>query len=260
MWRATVAALAGRLDEGRKLAQRARDLGRRAGDANAAVFFQIHRYMSWLADERYEEWVGEALSFTEEKIKRSPAGLAYLAGIASVFAATGHDDEARRAIDIVAADDFATVPRDMNWLSTIASAAEVCATLGDPQRARTVRSLLEPYADRMVISARAAHHQGSVAYFLARLAATLGEHPAADDLYADAAARDQRAGADIWVARDLRRHAELLLAHDDTGRGLQLLERAAIKAKAAGLERTVELISTQRDAAHSTGNFPTVIG
>ncbi len=148
----------------------------------------------------------------------------------------------------------------MNWLSTIASAAEVCATLGDPQRARTVHSLLEPHADRMVISARAAHHQGSVAYFLARLATALGDHLAADDLYAEAALRDQRAGADIWVARDLRRHAELLLAHDDTGRGLLLLDRAAITAKAAGLERTVELISTQRDAVRRTGSFPAAIG
>ena len=202
LWRATLAALAGRLDEGRELAERARDLGRRAGDANADVFFQTHRYMSWLADERYEEWVGEALAFTEEKIQRSPAGLAYLAGIATVFAATGRADDARRAIEIVAADDFATVPRDMNWLSTIASAAEVCATLGDTQRARTVQSLLEPYADRMVISARAAHHQGSVAYFLARLAAAVGDHRAADELYGDAAQRDERAGAAIWVVRD----------------------------------------------------------
>jgi hypothetical protein len=212
LWRATRAALAGRLDEGRELAERARDLGRRAGDANADVFFQTHRYMSWLADERYEEWVGEALAFTEEKIQRSAAGLAYLAGIATVLAATGRDDDARQAIEIVAADDFATVPRDMNWLSTIASAAEVCATLGDTQRARTVRSLLEPYADRMVISARAAHHQGSVAYFLARLAAAVGDHRAADELYGNAAQRDERAGAAIWVVRDQWRHAELLLA------------------------------------------------
>jgi hypothetical protein len=85
----------------------------------------------------------------------------------------------------------------------------------------------------------------SVAYFLARLAAALGDHRAADDLYAAAAESDQRAGADIWVARDLRRHAELLLADEDTGRGVQLLERAAIKAKAGGLERTTALISTQ---------------
>jgi tetratricopeptide (TPR) repeat protein len=76
MWRATVAALAGSLDDGHKLAQLARDLGRRAGDANADVFFQTHRYMSWLADDRYEQWSGDALAFTEEKINSSPAGLA----------------------------------------------------------------------------------------------------------------------------------------------------------------------------------------
>ncbi len=90
----------------------------------------------------------------------------------------------------------------MNWFSTIASAAEACATLGGTQRARTVRSLLERYADRMVITARAAYHHGSVAYFLARLAATVGDHRAADELYGDAAQRDERAGATIWVVRD----------------------------------------------------------
>jgi DNA-binding SARP family transcriptional activator len=238
LWRATLATLAGKIDEGHQLAARARDLGRRAGDANADVFFQTHRYMSWLADERYEEWVGEALEFTEEKIRRSPAGLAYLAGMATVFAATGRDDDARRAIEIVAADDFATVPRDMNWLSTIASAAEVCATLGDTRRARTVRSLLEPYADRMVISARAAYHQGSVNYFLARLAAAAGDHRAADELYSDAAARDERAGAAIWVVRDQWRHADLVLAaRGGEDRAHQLLKRAYAGAKACGLER-----------------------
>ena len=175
--------------------------------------------MSWLADERYEKWTGEVLAFTEEKIERSPAGLAYLAGIASVFAPSAASTRRGARLEIVAANDFATIPDDMNWLSTIASAAEACATLGDTQRARTIRSLLEPYADRMVISARGACHQGSVAYFLARLAATLGENRTADALYADAARRDERAGATIWVARDLRRHAELLLAPTTTTTG-----------------------------------------
>ena len=260
LWRATLAALAGRLDEGRELAERARDLGRRAGDANADVFFQTHRYMSWLADERYEEWVGAALAFTEEKIQRSPAALAYLAGIATVFAATGRADDTRRAIEIVAADDFGTVPPDMNWLSTIASAAEVCATLRDTRRARTVRSLLEPYADRMVISARAAHHQGSVAYFLARLAAALGDHQAADALYGDAAQRDERAGAAIWVVRDQWRHAELLLAaRDGTDRAQQLLERASVGAKACGLERILARLAAQRPLAHASSKLPTSV-
>ena len=242
IWRATSATLAGRLEEGRELAQRARDLGRRAGDANADVFFQANRHMSWLADERYEQWTPQVLAFSEERIKRSPAGLAYLAGIGSVFAATGRLDEARSTLDTVAADGFTTVPRDMNWLSTMASATEMCAILGDKRRARVLRSLLEPYGDRMVIAARAAFHHGSVAYFLARLAATLGDHRGADELYADAARRDERAGAAVWVARDLRRHAELLLAHDNA-RGRRLAQHAAAAAEAAGLTRTLEPIT-----------------
>ena len=259
LWRATVAVLAGRLDEGRALAERARSLGRRAGDGNADVFFQTHRYMSWLADERYEEWVDEALAFTEEKIQRSPAGLAYLAGMATVFAATHREDDARRAIEIVAADDFATVPRDMNWLSTIASAAEACATLGDTRRARTVRSLLEPYADRMVIAARAAYHQGSVTYFLARLAAAVGDRAAADELYGDATQRDERAGAAIWVVRDQWRHAELLFpARADRDRAHRLLERAHTGAKDCGLERILARIAAQRSvAANASSKLPT---
>jgi hypothetical protein len=198
--------------------------------------------MSWLADERYEQWTPHVLAFSEVRTKRSPAGLAYLAGIGSVFAATGRLDEARSTLDTVAAEGFTTVPRDMNWLSTMASATEMCAILGDKRRARALRSLLEPYGDRMVIAARATFHHGSVAYFLARLAATLGDHRGADELYADAARRDERAGAAVWVARDLRRHAELLLAHDNA-RGRRLAQHAAAAAEAAGLTRTLEPIT-----------------
>ena len=216
--------------------------------------------MSWLADERYEEWTPQVLAFSQERTERSQAGLAYLAGIASVFAATGRLADARSALDTVATDDFATVPRDMNWLSAMASAAEVCAILGDAGRARALRSLLEPFADRIVTAARAAFHHGSVAYFLARLAATLGDHQTADELYTDAARRDERAGAAVWVARDLRRHAELVFACDDNNRGEQLARRAAATAEAAGLKRTLELITACRETARATSDLPTVVG
>ena len=111
----------------------------RAGDANAEVFFQAHHYMSWLADERYEKWTGELLAFTEEKIKRSPAGLAYLAGIASCSrppaASRGTTARSRSS-----ADDFATVPARHELASTMASAAEVCASLAHTERAKVLRA------------------------------------------------------------------------------------------------------------------------
>ena len=128
------------------------------------------------------------------------------------------------------------------------------------QRARTVQSLLEPYADRMVISARAAHHQGSVAYFLARLAAAVGDHRAADELYADARNVTSAPAQTIWVVRDQWRHAELLLAaRDGRDRAQQLLERAYAGAKACGLERILARIAAQRPVANGSSRLPTSI-
>lgn len=253
MWRATIAVLAGRLHEGAELARRARDLGRRAGDGNADVFWREHRHMRWLADERYEEWTEQEIAYVDQKAQRSPAGRAFSAGLAMVYAALDRHDDARLALDIVALDDFAAVPRDMNWLSTMACAAEACALLGDRGRAQALRTLLEPHADRLVVAGRASFHFGSVAYFLARLATTLGDHQAADALYADAARRDERAGAAVWVVRDLRHHGELLLERGESRQADELLDRAANGARLAGLERVRKGITATRDRLRAQG-------
>ena len=247
MWRATIAVLAGRLREGAELARRARDLGRRAGDANTDVFWREHRHMRWLADERYDEWTEQEIAYVDQKAQRSPAGRAFSAGLAMVYAALNHHDDARLALDAVAVDGFAAVPRDMNWLSTMACAAEACALLGDVERAQTLRTLLKPRADRLVVAARASFHFGSVAYFLARLATTLGDHQAAAELYADAARRDERAGAAIWVVRDLRHHGELLFERGEFRQADELLDRAENGARLAGLEHVREAITATRD-------------
>ncbi|MGZ6563496.1 MAG: hypothetical protein ACXVH1_28660 [Solirubrobacteraceae bacterium] len=63
----------------------------------------------------------------------------------------------------------------------------------------------------------------------------------------------------MWVARDLRRHAELLFAHDDPDRGQQLAQRAAEAAESAGLTRTLELITACRGTARATSDLPNVV-
>ena len=74
--------------------------------------------------------------------------------------------------------------------------------------------LLAPYDTRMIVTASGSSHWGSVAYLLARLAAGCGDNAAADELFADAARRDEHAGAAALVVRDLQRHGELLHAAD----------------------------------------------
>jgi tetratricopeptide (TPR) repeat protein len=256
MWRATVALLAGRISEAAELARRARDLGRRAGDANADTCWREHRHARWVAEERYDEWDEQEIARSAEKIMRSRAGRAYAAGLASVLAQLGRRAEAHQMLDRAAAGGFEAVPRDTNWLSAMALAAEACAVLDDRERAESLRALLEPFVDRMVIAARGCFHFGSAAYALARLAVTLGDHESADALYAEAVRRDERAGATIWVVRDLRRHAEALRARGELLRAADLSERATKCIEAAGRDTAATAHHAPR-AGPTTGGVPT---
>jgi tetratricopeptide (TPR) repeat protein len=233
MWRATLALIEGRTAEGLELSRRAHELGRRAGDANADVFFAEHQFVKMVVEDRLDE-LGPAASGIEaavaERAERSPAWRAYRLTFAWVHAERGDLREARRDLDAALEGGVAAVPRDVNWLGAMCSAASACVLLQDSGLARELRALLEPYADRMVISARGASHGGSAAYFVAQLAAACGEHEAAGRLYEEAALRDERAGAAAYVSRDLRRHGELLLSTGLPDRAEELFRRAAAGA------------------------------
>ncbi len=105
--------------------------------------------------------------------------------------------------------------------------------------------LLEPYAELSVVSGRASGHYGSVAFLLARLAATTGDLDTADRLYTEAESRDERAGGLVWLVRDLRHHGELLIALRDTKRAHELLDRAIREGRRAGLTALEKIRAAQ---------------
>jgi DNA-binding SARP family transcriptional activator len=212
LWRATIALLEGRLAEGAELARRARELGRRAGDRNADVFFAEQQLLRHLVTGTLGDLEPQAAGMqgeVAERSQRGPAWRAYQFTFAWWHAERGEAEQARRDFEAAFADGFGSLPRDVNWLDTLGAAANAAVLLGDIERCTELRVLLEPYAERMIVNARGALHVGSVAYVLARLAAACGDDAAADRLFRDAAQRDEQAGAPAWVSRDIRHHREL---------------------------------------------------
>ena len=213
MWRATLALLEGRTDDGAALSRRARDLGRRAGDRNADVFFAEQQLLRHCVEERLADLDPPPAGVegpVAERSQRGPAWRAYHFTFAWVYAERGEIEQARHQFDAAYADGFASLPQDVNWLDALGAAANAAVVLGDLERSHELRTLLAPYADRMIVNARGALHAGSVAYVLARLAAVCGDSAAADELYQHAAGRDQHAGAPAWVLRDLKHHSDFL--------------------------------------------------
>jgi hypothetical protein len=249
MWRATVALMEGRIEAGMQLALTVREMGQRAGDANSEMCFIHHRFTRLMMDDRHIDALGEFyasdVAYATQKLA-SPAAPAYRATLAWLLASAGREDEAKTHLALVSADDFSAIPRDVNWMAAASSAADACLLLRDTSRARTLFELMEPFADRMAVSARGSAFRGSMSRLLGQLAAMLDDNQAADAYFTRAEQNDERAGAPVWLAHDLWRHGELLLGLGDERAGTQLLNQASDIASSSGLENVLGRIQAAK--------------
>jgi hypothetical protein len=134
------------------------------------------------------------------------------------------------------------------WIFVMPVCAAVCASLGDRGRAPVVFDLLLPYASQFIFTAAGSF--GAMAYYLAILAATVGDFDGAERCFVDAAATHERIGAPIWLARTRLEWARMLINRNQPGdaeRARDLLGRALTTARKRGLatieRRTVQLLT-----------------
>jgi DNA-binding winged helix-turn-helix (wHTH) protein/tetratricopeptide (TPR) repeat protein len=134
-------------------------------------------------------------------------------------------------------DDFAALPRDLNYLLALCLLSRVAIVLGDQPRARALYALLTPYA-RWSTPSLLSMTSGSVAHHLGTLAEFLGEPAHASAHFEAALIVNDRLGYVCWAARTRVSHAALLLAGgDETARtrARGLLDDALSAARKHGL-------------------------
>jgi DNA-binding SARP family transcriptional activator len=236
-WQSTRAFLAGRPARARELQRQAVRLGRKAGDGNVQ-FVQRLEFIVALADDRAQDI---DILWQSDRVRNSPVGWAYRALSTWAMAADGQVEEARRELH---AQRRAGVPRswprDTNWLSAAKELSEAACLLGDVEVAADLEELLEPFAERIVVSARALMCMGSVWGALGRLAGLRGDLDRAVECFERAIDRDERAGALIWAIHHRLRLGETLLARAQPAEALPLLEIVAARAPDMGLSRLAE--------------------
>ena len=144
--------------------------GRRAGDQAVGNY-----YTGVIATLRFMQGrFGELTELVRDAATRFPAMVVFRAAMAAALAETGHADQARVEVERLAAGDLAAVPRDPAWSFSLASLALACYHLGEAETAVKLHGLLEPYADRNIVTGRVgAICLGPAAYFLGLLDLTL---------------------------------------------------------------------------------------
>jgi predicted ATPase len=128
----------------------------------------------------------------------------------------GREQQARRAFDELAEEDFAALPRDSEWLFCLSILAEVAVYLEDRDAAVVLYRLLEPYAEVNVLAAGEVAI-GPVERFLGILATTTGRSEEAAGHFQNAIAMTARMDARPWLAHAQHDYARMLLERDKPG-------------------------------------------
>jgi DNA-binding SARP family transcriptional activator len=158
--------------------------------------------------------------------------------LAWLWARHGLHDAARGMLERVAAIGLDAVPRDRQWLLTMATVAEASARVGSLELASGAHDRLLPYQDRMVPIAMGISYWGTVARPLAFVDLALGRPEVAIDRLEAAISSTARFGALPWMVEAQLDLAEVLLDRGSTTttqRAAELLAEAHAVAARLGL-------------------------
>jgi tetratricopeptide (TPR) repeat protein len=206
------AVLAGRLADAERLIDEALQLGRRA-TPNALLVYGVQLFGLRREQGRLDEIEPAIRAFAEEHA----AMPAFRSGLALLCCHLGRLGEARAIFDDLAARRFEQFPRDANWINAMDELAQVCAALGDGERAALLYERLAPYERHNVVIAFAEACEGSVARYLGMLAATMRRWDAAARHFDAALAMNAALGAWPQLAHTQRDYAVMLRARGGPG-------------------------------------------
>ena len=220
LWRAMRALLAGSLSLADQLAAEALAAGAPAEAVTVSQYYAIQV----LGIRREQGRMGELEPSARQLVEENPSRPAWRAALATLLCEEGRLDEAREEFSRLAAGDFEDIPRDLDWMTAMVLLSDVCADLGDDERAALLYAQLEPYADVNVVIGLAAVCLGSAESFLGRLAGTMGRIDLAASHFERALSANAALEAPACLAR----------TQVDYARGLGPGPRAAELLAAAG--------------------------
>ena len=228
LWRAMRALLAGSLSLADQLAAEALAAGAPAEAVTVSQYYAIQV----LGIRREQGRMGELERSARQMVEENPDRPAWRAGLATLLCEEGRFDEARDEFSRLAAEDFEDIPKDLDWMIAMTLLSDVCADLGDGDRAALMYAKLEPYADVNVVIGLAAVCLGSAESFLGRLAGTMGRIDLAASHFERALSANAALGAPACLARTQVDYASAL---GSGPRAQELLDAAARAAAELGL-------------------------
>jgi eukaryotic-like serine/threonine-protein kinase len=247
---AMLALATGRLHAAEELIAETFTFGERSQPELAIPVHAVQRYT--LCDLRGS--VSEAAAAVEEVAARYRARPVFRCVRAHLHERLGRRDDAKRELDELAADRFAALPFDQEWLFAVSLLAETVFLVEDDASPSVLYELLLPWAPLNAVD-QAEGVRGSVSRYLALLAAAMRCWDEARDHFEHALEMNDRMGLRPWLANTQHDYARLLLEIGDDGdrkRARELAAAAHATYRELGMETYAARAAalSERVAAH----------
>jgi DNA-binding CsgD family transcriptional regulator len=234
---------AGQLARAEEAAAECHALGSDVGDADADPWYLAQLFaIRWMQGR-----AGEFLPVVEQIARGTAlvhANAGYLWTVEAVVAAeAGAEEQARRALDRVLANDLESLPETSVWLPALFGIAEVAARLGDLAAAEEVTARIEPYASLPIMGSLAIVCFGAAARSLGLARRALGDLDGAIAALEAALLQNRRLAHVPMLAITRADLAETLYergAAEDRVRADALLRQAIADGESTGLDARVQ--------------------
>jgi tetratricopeptide (TPR) repeat protein len=225
------ATFEGRFADAEALAEEALRIGARTQSWQPSMYRDLQLWSLRMEQGRLVELAGALRAWKRE----NPGYLILDTLEVLLLAATGEAARARRALDAVAADGFAGLSPDEQWLWGLSMLTDAAALLDAAEHAAGLYERLAPHEGLVVMTPWEAA-RGSVGRFLGMLATLLERWEDAERHFTRALARDTAMGGRPAAAHDRHEHARMLLRSGrDPERARVLLAEAAAEFDALGM-------------------------
>ena len=241
----------GRFDEAERLAQHTLAIGNRMPGLDAAGVYGVQMFTLRREQGRLQEVAPVVRHFVQTNAQAN----LWRPGLALIYAELGELEAARVQFDLLAADGFRTLVRDGVWVASVAYLAQVCAALGDADRAEVLYSLLLPYSGRNLLAGTSIACLGAADSLLGTLCATLKRWDAAERHFRAALALNERQGARPALAHTRHCYAVKLLARGAAGDARLAGELLAAAARDAA-DLGMRALAARIDAAIASPAAP----
>jgi tetratricopeptide (TPR) repeat protein len=249
------ALLAGDVDKAEQLAWHALvDFGHEGENTSLVQLFGVQLFHIRVLQGR----IGELHAATAGMAEHFAAVAATHCSLAALYCEAGRVEEARAEFELLAADDFRWIPRDIFWFSCMDHLAEICAYLEDEKRAPTLYEMLLPYQDRYIVNGEFAVPRGFATRHLGLLAATCGRFDEAVAHFEDALTRNARVGPPCALILTQLNYAQVLLTRNEPGdrdRAFKLLETAFRDSKLRRYPGLTDKIAALMHEAEADGQI-----